>query len=290
MIFQFDRKGKSRPMVDKPGGYASVSISPDQNRLAYYQQAANDDIWIYDVQRRIRTRFTFAGGNNWYPLWSLDGKHLVYTAERGGPPNLFWKPTDGTGEEERLATGLMTQFATGWSPDGKFLVYHQPNDEGDADVWILPIEGDRKPRAFLHSKFDELSASISPDGRWMAYESNESGKYEVYATSYPKGEGKWQISTGGGNAPSWTKGGAEIIYLNYEDLSFVKVPISYTPDLHPGRGEKLFELPDPPIYSPHVSADGERISVALPGKRSRVSSLVVVVNWFEELKKQLGTK
>jgi Tol biopolymer transport system component len=197
---------------------------------------------------------------------------------------------DGTGPEERLASGASTQFANGWSHDGRFLAYHQANEAGNTDVWILPMGGDRKPRRFLGTKFDESFASFSPDGRWLAYSSNESGEWEVYATSFPGGEGKWQISTGGGTNPTWTKGGSEIIFYNSRRHGMMSVPITYSPDLHPGKGSELFQLSSDPDYVPDVSPDGEHIAVAQRGKQAQITKLIVVVNWFEELKKQLAAK
>ena len=291
-VLLYDRKGNSQPLVDAPGGYGSVEVSPDREHIASYMLAANDDIWVYDIQRHLSTRFTFGGGNNWYPRWTPDGKHIVYTAERAAAPNLFWKSTDGSGTEERLARGPYTQLATSWSPDGKLLAFHQSNAAGNFDVWVLAMEGDRTPRPFAQTKFNEEFASFSPDGRWLAYQSDESGQPEIYAVPFPKGDGKWRISPGGGTFPCWVKGksGEEIIYFNSDDHRFLRVPITFTPDLHPGRAEELFRLPDNPLYMPDISPDGEQIAVVLPGQQTRLTKLVVVVNWFEELKKQLASK
>jgi len=289
-ILLYDRKGHAKPLVDAPGGYASVAISFDRQRIATYISAANDDIWVYDIQRHLPTRFTFGGGNNWYPLWTPDGKRIIYAAERGGPANLFWKSADGGGTEERLATGPTTQYPTSWTSDGKLLAFHQANATGNSDLWILPLEGGRTPRPFLQTRFNEEFASFSPDGHWLVYQSNESGQPEVYAVPFPKGEGKSQISTGGGMHPHWTKAGREIIYYKPSTMSFMRVPVTLSPGLHPGNAEELFRLPDAPFYMPDVSPDGEHIAVVLAGQQLQVTKLIVVVNWFEELKKQLAAK
>jgi Tol biopolymer transport system component len=287
IVLMYDRKGHGVPLIDAPDSYGSVALSPDRQRIAAYMNAANDDVWVYDIQRRLRTRFTFGGGNNWYPLWTPDGKHIVYTAERGGPANLFWRSVDGSAMEQRLARSGEAQYPTSCSSDGRYLAFHQVNSAGNFDIWTLRLDGDRTPRAFLYSQFDESFASFSPDGHWLCYQSNESGQFEVYAVPFPQGEGKWQISTGGGISPSWVKGGREIIYYKPTTKSFMRVPITYTPDVHPGQSEELFRIRSAPIYLPNVSPDGEHIAVDLPGPQSQLTKLIVVVNWLEELKKQL---
>ena len=286
-VVLYDRKGHGEPLIDAPDSYGSIALSPDRNRIATYMNAANDDVWVYDIRRRLGTRFTFGGGNNWYPLWTPDGRHIIYTAERGGPANLFWRSVDGSAPEQRLAASGEAQYPTACSLDGRFVAFHQMNSAGNADIWTVQLDGDRTPRAFLHSRFDESFAAFSPDGRWLCYQSNESGQFEIYAVPFPRGDGKWQISTGGGISPSWVKGGREIIYYRPSTKSFMRVPIAYAPDVHPGESEELFRIRSEPVYLPNVSADGEHIAVVLPGPQSHLKNLVVVVNWFEELKKQL---
>jgi hypothetical protein len=133
-------------------------------------------------------------------------------------------------------------------------------------------------------------SEFSPDGHLLCYQSNESGQLEVYAVPFPKGEGKWQVSTGGGTSPPRVKGGREIIYYRPSTKSFMRVPVTFTADVHPGESEELFRIRSAPIYMPNVSPDGEHIAVTLPGPQSQLTSLVVVVNWLEELKRQFKSR
>jgi len=289
-VYSYDLHGHATALIGSPDSYGAATVSPDGRRIATYMNAANDDIWVYDIARRLRTRFTFGGGNNWFPLWTPDGKRIIYTAERRGPANLFWRPVDGSGGEERLATGADAQYPTSCSADGRYLAYHQQASGGNFDIWVLPLAGDRTPRLFLHSQFDESFASFSPDGRWMCYQSNESGQFEIYAVPFPKGDGKWQISTGGGICPAWGKGGREIIYYRSATRSMMRVPVAYDPDVRPGKSEELFRLPAEPVSVSTASRDGEHIVVILPGPEQKPGTLVVVLNWFEELKKKLSAQ
>ncbi len=282
----YDRAGRVVPFLDLEGGYGPFSISRDRKRVATQFYAANDDIWVYDVERQIPSRFTYAGGNNWYPLWTLDGKSVVFSSERGGQANLFIRSADGSAEAKRLATSPFRQWARSFGPDGKTLLYEQMNRDGNSDLWTLTIDGSQPPRPVLESRFEDLAGSISPDGRWMAYASTESGKMEVYVRPFPAGDGKWQISTRGGHFPFWTKGGKEIVYLSTE-WDVTAVPVDDTGGFHPGRGNILFRLPKNPLHT-EVSPDGERIAVATSGSQVEIGRLNVVLNWFEELKRNEG--
>jgi Tol biopolymer transport system component/predicted Ser/Thr protein kinase len=286
-LTMFDRAGRVVPFLDIAGAFGPFSISADRKRVAAQLFAANDDIWTFDVERQLPTRFTFAGGNNWYPLWTPDGKNLVFTAEREGSPNLFIKSADGTGTEKRLARSPYRQWPRSFTPDGKTLLYEEGNKDANSDLWTLSLDGSRPPAPVLNSRFNEVQGVISPDGRWLAYCSNESGGPEVYVRPFPAGDGKWQISTSGGQDPKWTKGGREIVYLS-SDRGITSVPVDYTGAFRPGRGSVLLRLAKDPT-DVDVSPDGERITVSTFGDAVDIDRLVVVLNWFEELKRDRGT-
>ena len=182
-------------------------------------QETKPDIWVYDIPRQTLTRLTFEGLNQ-QPQWTPDGKRVTWRSEREGVPgNLFWKLADGTGSVERLTTSEFRQNPSSWSPDGQFLAFHQQPSVGSSptnrDIWILPLEGERKPQSILQTQFNELGPVFSPDGRWLAYISDESVRNEIYIRPFPKvEEGKWQISTAGGVESRWARNGRELFYRN----------------------------------------------------------------------------
>jgi Tol biopolymer transport system component/tRNA A-37 threonylcarbamoyl transferase component Bud32 len=283
LIQTYDRSGREVPSMGFEGLVGPFSISPDRKRIAMQKYAANDDIWVYDMDRRIETRLTFAGGNNWYPLWTPDGRSVVYTAERDGGTNLFMKSADGSGTEKRLTRLPGRQIARSITADGRLVAFEQQTPQGISDLWILPMEGDSAPRPFLQSRFNDWACKISPDARWITYVSDESGRPEVYVRPFPAGDGKWQISTSGGNWPCWTRNGTEIIYLA-ADQSVMRVPVDVSSGFHPGVGTPMFRLPKNPIEM-SVSPDGEMITTSAFGAQTDIDRFVVVTNWFEELKR-----
>jgi len=272
-----DRQGHLSTLLDTLRPYFSARISPDGQKIAADINAANDDIWLYQISRGTLTRLTFAGGNNNYPIWAPGGNSVIYSAERNGPPNLFRKPWDGSGAEERLTTKNSAQRPESFSPDGKLLAFDETSD-----IWILPLEGDRKAYPFIHTQADEVSGIFSPDGKWMAYVSNESGKFEVYVTSFPKREGNWQVSNGGGTEPIWSRDGKELFYSNGSSLMAVNVSAGSGFDYTVPR--KLCAIP-PYTLVWDIAQDGKKFLVRVAqSEQITLLRLEVVTDWFDEVK------
>jgi len=284
LIVTFDRSGKQTPGMGFEGMVGPFSISPDRKRIAMQMYAANDDVWIYDVDRKIETRLTFAGGNNWYPLWTPDGRNIIYTAERGRTANLMLKPADGSGTERQLTSLPGRQNATSITPDGKYLAFEQQTPDGGNDIWLRCMDPDSAARPFLQTRFNEGQCKISENGRWIAYVSNESGRPEIYVRPFPSGAGKWQISTSGGFRPQWTRKDSEILYIG-SDLSLMRVPVDASAGFRPGTPTVLFKLPMSPIQL-NASSDGGLITISAFGAQTEIDRFVVVTNWIDELERQ----
>ena len=274
-----DRKGVVTPLPAPPRPYDDPSLAPDGQQVAL---EINADIWVYDISRNTLTPITHQGAGG-YPLWSPDGKRVVFQAERGGPANLFWIAADGSGAEERLATSEEEQAPDSWSLDGQFLIFQQ----NTRDLWVLPLAGDRKARPFLQTQFGEYQGKVSPDGRWIAYSSNESGRSEVYVQPFPSPGGKRQISTEGGAEPAWARSGRELFYRNGNKM--MAVDVTTTPSFSAGSPRVLFEgqfIGGSRTYD--VAPDGQRFLVVRPSEQEAAATQInVVLNWFEELRRRV---
>src|SRR5262249_6920915 len=208
----FDRSGKLIEQVASPGSYRGVDLSPDGKRLALHRHDGNGgDVWVLDLTQGAMSRLTFdSSSDNSTPVWSPDGKRIAFASQRKGKWGIYVKAADGTGNEELLVESGVAKSPTSWSPDGKFLVYTVVDPKGGGDQWIIPLTGDRKPFPLLQNSF---RAQISPDGKWIAYVSAETRRNEIYVTSFPRGEGKWQLSTNGGTLPRWRSDGKELYFM-----------------------------------------------------------------------------
>ena len=286
-----DREGASQPLGAPPGAYANPQLSPDGRQLAVRIETPTDDIWVYDLARGALSRLTFEGDNA-RPLWTPDGERIVYRSVRAGRQDVFWKLADGTGAEEQITTDGTVALVSSISPDGKLAFYYNAPSAG-RDLWMVPLEEDRKPSAFLEGPFNEVSPKISPDGQWVAYISDESGRKEIFVRPFPASSGKWQISTEGGEAPLWARNGHELFYLNGDKM--MAVDITTEPSFQAGTPRMLFEenyvrRNNEPNYD--VSLDGERF-VMIQASEEQDSpapqQINVVLNWFEELKRRVPT-
>ncbi len=293
------RQGREQPIAAPPRTYNYASVSPDGTRVALAIDDQEHDIWTWDLARQTLTRLTFDPGRDWYPAWAPDGRRIVFTSARGGPFNLFSRPADGTGTDERLTTSSHVQFGPSFSPDGTRLVFTEVMPDTGEDLMWLPIDPSTglsagRTEPLLQTKFAERNAQISPDGHWLAYEANESGQEEIYVRPFPKvGGGRWQISSGGGNVALWARGGRELFYRNGN--SMMSVSVQTTPAFSAGNPRKLFEGYNFGFgRSYDVSRDGQRflmIKDNLSGDQSTTTaSMVVVLNWLEELKQRVPVK
>ena len=289
-----DRKGAVEVLPAPPHGYGLQKLSPDGKRVLEF---FDGNVWIYDLTRDTLTKMTFEG-NNSNNGWTPDGERIIFRSNKhGGALNLYWKPADGSGAEERLTNSPNAQLPGSFTPDGKEFVYVELNPQTNYDIWVLPMEGERKPRLFLQTPFYDGNPRLSPDGRWLSYGSDESGRFEVYVTPYPGPGGKWQISTDGGVEQSWSPDGKEIFYRSGPRREkFMVVDIQTQPTFSAGKPRLMFEG----IYgSPggiganySVSPDGKRFLMTRPvaEQQSALTQINLIQNWFEELKRRVPMK
>jgi serine/threonine protein kinase/Tol biopolymer transport system component len=296
----FDRAGKSVETIGEPGAYRGVNVSPDGKRIAVHRHDSNGgDIWIFDSARReLMSRFTFdASQDNSMPIWSSDGSRIAFGSLRNGKWGIYQKPANATGREELLVESDFPNMPMSWSPDGKFIAYWVSDPKTGSDVWVLPLAGDRKAIPFLQSPFNESWPQISPDGKWIAYSSNETGRYEIYVRPFPAGEGKWQISTNGGWFPRWRRDGKELFYMAASSLGkIISVKVNPAgPTFEYGDPSELFDSGYINFAHGHnyqtyaVSADGQRFLIPRPESTSSgefaSAPITVVLNWTAGLKK-----
>jgi Tol biopolymer transport system component len=294
------RNGAEQTMAAPGRAYVLPRLSPDGRRLAVAIQDQGSQIWLYDFARGTFTRLTFEGNINLVPVWTPDGKRIAFNSNRDGPFNIFWQLADGSGGLERLTTSEYLQAPMSWSPDGQLQAFLEVNPVTQRDIWVLRV-GDpsagsgqgRKPQPFLSTRFDEAEPQFSPDGRWLAYISNESGRYEIYVQSYPGPGGKWQISTEGGSEPVWNRNGRELFYQRGDKM--MAVDIATQSGFAAGTPRMLFEgryeAAPVPVANYDVSPDGQRFLMLKPIEQAEAAptQINVVLNWSEELKQKVPT-
>jgi len=237
----FDRSGKSVGTFGEPddSDLLNPTISPDGRRVAVDRVVqGNRDVWILDGTRT--TRFTFDPGADTFPVWSPDGSWVIFRSTRKGPGDIYRKASTGAGADEPVIESPRSQVVTDWSRDGRFLSLMTINEKTGQDLFVIPLDGDRRPKVFLTTNVNETGAHFSPDGHWIAYQSNASGRAEVYVRPFPEGAAQWQISTAGGNNVRWSPDGKEIYYMA-ANARLMVVPISANGGtLEPGTPMPLF--------------------------------------------------
>jgi Tol biopolymer transport system component len=294
------RDGKTKPLRATPANWSGVQIAPDGKRLAFSlgDAAANFDVWTYDAARDALTRLTSDQGADRTPVWTPDGRWLVYASSRsGGTPNLYWQRADGSGDATRLTTSPNAQLLGSWHPTGRVLAFQESRPQTGFDLLILPVEGDEAsgwkpgtPTVFLGGPSAEQQPRFSPDGRWLAYESNESGASEIYVRPFPGPGGKIPISTGGGTTAVWSRARHELLYLA-PDGRIMTVPYTAAGDAF--QAEKPRVWSETPIQvrpilgaSFDLHPDGERVAMAPgTGAISGPTHVTLVFNFFDELRR-----
>jgi eukaryotic-like serine/threonine-protein kinase len=288
----FDRAGKSLGTLGAPdeNSLSYPRIAPDGRRVAVYRTVqGNSDVWLLDSART--TRFTFDAALDRYPVWSPDGSRIVFDSNRKGARNLYIKTSGGAGDETLLVESVQDKNSNDWSRDGRFILFHSIDPQSNRDLWVAPLEGDRKPWVFLKTNFDEREAQFSPDGRWVAYESNESGRYEINVRPFalPGGStagngGQWQVSTAGGICAVWAPDGKELYYIA-PDGKLMAVPVAVNgANFAPGAPVALFQtrifgggVDTSQGRQYDVSSDGRILINTIPEAAS--SPITLLQNW-----------
>ncbi len=285
----FDRSGRRVDSVGDPGRYLSPALSPDGSRLAVDLldiQREVVDTWIVDLARGISSRSTLASAIDGYPLWAPDGKRIAFASDRQGVWSLRERTLDeessaGMPSDRVLIESPKSKHPQTWSADGRSLVYVEQSDTSGQDLWLLPVVGERKPISLLQTPFNEVQAQLSPNGRWLAYTSDESGRLEVYVRSFPSLTGKWRISADGGCQPRWRADSRELFYVNGRSL--MAVSIAGQSLLQPATPMRLFETHvgrnSDVSWDYVVAADGQRFLVKDLVYEEDGSPMVVVLNW-----------
>ncbi|MGH9881723.1 MAG: hypothetical protein ACRD6N_09835, partial [Pyrinomonadaceae bacterium] len=292
----FDRAGKQLALVDSPATDTAIRLSLDEKLLAVGRldiKAASTDIWLIDLARNVPSRFTFDPANENNPVWSPDRSRILFSSNRSGVANLYQRLATGTGSDEALFKSAEPIAPLDWSPDGKFILYTVVSPKTENDIWILPLFGDQKATPYLQTEFSETQARFSPDGRWIAYTSNESGSFQVYVQSFPTSGGKWLISTNGGGQPQWRHDGKELFFLGPDRKLMVVEVNGAESTFKAGVPKALFEartIPTVPFYGFNgsyyaASGNGQRFLVSTLAGESTPTPLTVVLNWTAGIKR-----
>ena len=286
----FDRSGKKLGVIGETADYSNPALSPDDTKLAIgirEPQAKGRDIWIFDLLRGTKTRLTFDPADDLDSIWSPDGTRIAFTSDRTGLRNIYWKPADGSGSEELLLGGKEGQEnVEDWSRDGKYLMYNFQRGNA-AYIYVLPLTGDRKPVPFINTQFRTQQAQFSPNGRWVAYLSLESGRKEVYVQGFSldpsQPRGRSQISVDGGEMPRWRPDGKELFFQSGDNHFAVDVKTD-GPAFQAGIPRPLFAVPI--VGSATVGGsqyvvthDGQRFLILAAVEKPNNQPLEVLVDW-----------
>ncbi len=298
-----DRDGTEEALAAPPRDYVYPRLSPNGTQMTLDAQDDEDDVWVWDLTRETLTRLTFAAEADDFGVWTPDGQRVVFSSFRDGRAlNIYWRAADGTGAVERLTESPHHQFPQTISPDGTYLVFYEQVPDTRSDLHVLTLDDDRRVAPLIVTEFSERNAEISPDGRWLAYQSDASGRAEIYVQPFPDVDtGRWQMSTTGGRRPLWGPDGRELFYLTEAGVMGVAVET--------GAGFEEAGTPvlvvEGPYYGTSAAFAGRTYDIAPDGRRflmlkesvtadpddpfAGLTQIYVVLNWFEELKARVST-
>jgi Tol biopolymer transport system component len=286
-----DRQGLETPISAPPRPYLLPALSPDGARIAVYANDQEHDLWGWDIGRASLTRLTFANGVDVVQVWTPDSSRLIFTSEQAGVRNLFWRAGNGTGAIERLTESPNTQYPSAVSPDGRQLIFSETAPSTDNDVMAIELSGARRVTPIVRTALTERNGIISPDGRWLAYEANDSGRFEIYVRPFPDvHSGHWTVSNEGGTRPIWTQSGQELVYVSPTG-ALMQVGVQRGPSWTATKPtlvvkEGYFTNPSWWGRSYDISPDGQRFLMIKEGGidgTMATPTIIVVLNWFEEL-------
>jgi dipeptidyl aminopeptidase/acylaminoacyl peptidase len=280
----FDRAGKPLGTVGESSEYETFHLSPDGRRVAATRdKPGGSDLWLLDTERDVASRFTSRPGDSFFPIWSPDSRTIVFRSAI----SMVRKEASGIGDEERLTESTKQQDPADWSRDGRWLLYEESAPSTGFDLWVLPVTPDgkpeAKPRPYVRTPYQELGGRFSPgpNPRWVAYESNESGRFEVYIDAFPEPRNKVRISTDGGRYPAWGRDGRELFYISL-DLKLMAVSLKIGGDaVETSTPRELFALPIfDNGYNPFdVAPDGQRFLVRAVPEGQASQPLTLISNW-----------
>jgi serine/threonine-protein kinase len=283
-IVRVNRQGETEPLPITAAAFDGLALSPNNRRLAFSKfEGGMSNIWVYEFENGRISQLTFEGSND-IPVWSPDGQWLAFRSSRLGPYSIFRIPVDRNSSEEVLLKRPYDQSATSWSPDGKLLLYSMTHPESGSDIGYLSFDDIENPIPLLKTSANNYSAHFHPSGNWIAYMSNESGHLEVYVNAFPGPGAVSQVSTNGGWSPRWSRDGHELYYLIGDKI--MAVDVETEPNFWAGTPKEIFTGDYEQAYD--VALDGRFLMISR-GEDDHASDLIVVLNWFEELKEKLAT-
>jgi serine/threonine-protein kinase len=289
-----DAAGKTEPLLAKPGAWQRPRLSPDGQRLALDD---GTDIWVYEARRDTKTRLTFGGGANIGPVWSPDGRYIAFQ----GPGGIWWVRSDGAGKPQLLIQNKNPLYPWSFTPDGKRLAYYENNPRTAYDIWAAAIESDGvglragKPESFLQTSAEERQPAFSPDGRWLAYISDESGAYQVYVRAFPDKGGKWQISNEGARFPVWSGNGHELFFRTQDNrimvATYAAKADSFVPDKPRVWSDRQLANLGNFVGNYDLAPDGKRIAALIPVETAEAQQtqnhVIFLMNFADELQRKV---